>query len=96
MSVHFFPCTCAEDDILPFMEERGFQGLFVAKPESPCLVMGDGFPPDGCALLWRKDRFSLRESRMLSLPLTPQDSVSNQVRPLPRESFHSDVVVVVS
>ena len=35
----------------------GYQGRFVAKPDSPCLYVEDNNGPDGCALFYRTEKF---------------------------------------
>lgn len=37
----------------------GYVGKFVPKPDSPCLYMEDNTGPDGCALFFKGERFSL-------------------------------------
>ena len=35
----------------------GYRGMFVAKPDSPCLYVANNNGPDGCAIFYRADKF---------------------------------------
>ena len=48
-----------EDYYLPSLRELGYEGLFVAKRDSPCLKFPNNSGPDGCALFYDVERFSL-------------------------------------
>lgn len=45
----------------------GYRGLWEPKPDSPCKYVPDNNGPDGCALLWRADRFTLVEEHRAPL-----------------------------
>ncbi|KAJ1524982.1 hypothetical protein ONE63_009833 [Megalurothrips usitatus] len=45
----------------------GYRGLWEPKPDSPCLYVQDNNGPDGCALLWRADKFTLVEEHRATL-----------------------------
>ena len=46
------------DDLSPAMEELGYRGVYVKKPDSPCKQQsGDPNLEDGCALFWRRETF---------------------------------------
>ncbi len=34
----------------------GYRGLFLPKPDSPCLYLEDNSGPDGCAIFYNADR----------------------------------------
>lgn len=48
-----------EDYYLPSLKELGYHGLFVPKRDSPCLKFDHNSGPDGCALFYDTERFSL-------------------------------------
>ncbi len=37
----------------------GYRGLFLPKPDSPCLYLEDNSGPDGCAIFYNADRSEL-------------------------------------
>ncbi|KAI8797927.1 nocturnin-like [Biomphalaria glabrata] len=41
------------------LEKINFDGLFLPKPDSPCLYEAENFGSDGCAIFWKKDKFEL-------------------------------------
>uniref|UniRef100_A0A3B5BJ05 Nocturnin n=1 Tax=Stegastes partitus TaxID=144197 RepID=A0A3B5BJ05_9TELE len=55
------------DTFLPIMSSLGYQGSFLAKPWSPCLDVEQNNGPDGCALFYRRSRFSLQDTAHLRL-----------------------------
>ncbi|ROT67929.1 hypothetical protein C7M84_013965 [Penaeus vannamei] len=48
---------------------QGYKGVFMPKPESPCLYLPNNNGPDGCALFWDTARFSLvaKETRVVEV-----------------------------
>ncbi|XP_063586050.1 nocturnin-like isoform X1 [Penaeus indicus] len=48
---------------------QGYKGVFMPKPESPCLYLPSNNGPDGCALFWDTARFSLvaKETRVVEV-----------------------------
>jgi len=46
-----------------------YQGHFVPKPDSPCIYLPENSGPDGCAIFFKKDKFSLQklESRVIEV-----------------------------
>ena len=52
-----------EVDHMAFLERAlgsvGYCGHFSPKPDSPCLYLPHNNGPDGCAIFYRKDKFSL-------------------------------------
>ena len=40
----------------------GYQGVFVPKPDSPCLYLDDNNGPDGCAIFFKPSQFQLARS----------------------------------
>ncbi|KAM8733354.1 nocturnin isoform 2-T3 [Acanthopagrus schlegelii] len=55
------------DTFQPIMASLGYQGTFMAKPWSPCLDVEQNNGPDGCALFYRRSRFSLQATAHLRL-----------------------------
>ncbi|XP_069027004.1 nocturnin-like isoform X2 [Embiotoca jacksoni] len=55
------------DTFQPIMAGLGYHGSFLAKPWSPCLDVERNNGPDGCALFYRRSRFSLRATAHLRL-----------------------------
>lgn len=55
------------DTFLPIMASLGYHGSFLAKPWSPCLDVEQNNGPDGCALFYRRSRFSLQATAHLRL-----------------------------
>lgn len=49
------------------MNSLGYHGSFLAKPWSPCLDVEQNNGPDGCALFYRRSRFSLQATSYLRL-----------------------------
>ncbi|KAK2903746.1 nocturnin isoform X2 [Channa argus] len=47
------------DTFHPIMASLGYHGSFLAKPWSPCLDVEQNNGPDGCAMFFRRSRFSL-------------------------------------
>ena len=67
-----------EDYFLPSLRELGYEGLFTAKKDSPCLKFPNNAGPDGCALFYDKERFSLVNHKEVTL--TDSNGIStNQV-----------------
>ena len=56
-----------EDYYLPSLKQLGYEGLFVAKKDSPCLKYPNNSGPDGCALFYDSDRFSLVNHKDVTL-----------------------------
>ena len=56
----------------------GFQGLFLPKPDSPCLYLPDNSGPDGCAIFYDADKFHLESSASRVIEVWHVES--NQVR----------------
>ncbi|KAM3842721.1 nocturnin [Diretmus argenteus] len=55
------------DTFQPIMASLGYHGSFLAKPWSPCLDVEKNNGPDGCALFYRRSRFSLLATAHLRL-----------------------------
>ncbi|TWW55872.1 nocturnin isoform X1 [Takifugu flavidus] len=55
------------DTFQPIMASLGYHGTFLAKPWSPCLDVERNNGPDGCALFFRRSRFSLQATAHLRL-----------------------------
>ncbi|XP_071536087.1 nocturnin-like isoform X2 [Panulirus ornatus] len=47
----------------------GYRGVFMAKPDSPCLYLPNNNGPDGCAIFWDDSRFRLvtKETRVVEV-----------------------------
>lgn len=67
-----------EDYYLPSLKELGYEGLFAAKRDSPCLKFPNNSGPDGCALFYDRERFSLVNHKDVSLKDSNGD-VTSQV-----------------
>lgn len=66
------------DFLRPQLEQKGFQGLFVEKRNSPCLQFTPNNGPDGCALFYRSSKLTLLKKK--ELVLNREDGTkSNQV-----------------
>ncbi|XP_041845352.1 nocturnin [Melanotaenia boesemani] len=55
------------DTFQPIMASLGYHGSFLAKPWSPCLDVEQNNGPDGCALFYRRSRFTLESTSRLRL-----------------------------
>lgn len=55
------------DTFQPIMASLGYHGTFLAKPWSPCLDVEQNNGPDGCALFFRRSRFSPQATAHLRL-----------------------------
>ncbi|XP_042348750.1 nocturnin [Plectropomus leopardus] len=55
------------DTFKPILASLGYHGSFLAKPWSPCLDVEQNNGPDGCALFYRRSRFSLQATAHLRL-----------------------------
>ncbi|KAG8003778.1 Nocturnin, partial [Nibea albiflora] len=55
------------DTFQPIMARLGYHGSFLAKPWSPCLDVEQNNGPDGCALFYRRSRFTLQATAHLRL-----------------------------
>ncbi|XP_038550453.1 nocturnin-like [Micropterus salmoides] len=55
------------DTFQPIMASLGYHGSFLPKPWSPCLDVEQNNGPDGCALFYRRSRFSLQATSHLRL-----------------------------
>lgn len=55
------------DTFQPILNSLGYSGSFLAKPWSPCLDVEQNNGPDGCALFYRRSRFSLQATSHLRL-----------------------------
>ncbi|XP_039974929.1 nocturnin [Xiphias gladius] len=55
------------DTFQPIMANLGYHSSFLAKPWSPCLDVEQNNGPDGCALFYRRSRFSLQATAHLRL-----------------------------
>ncbi|TMS17810.1 Nocturnin [Larimichthys crocea] len=55
------------DTFQPIMSRLGYHGSFLAKPWSPCLDVEQNNGPDGCALFYRRSRFTLQATAHLRL-----------------------------
>ena len=67
-----------EDFYLPSLRELGYEGLFVAKRDSPCLKFPNNSGPDGCALFYDGERFSLVNHKDVALK-DSDGNLTNQV-----------------
>ncbi|XP_062991799.1 nocturnin isoform X2 [Elgaria multicarinata webbii] len=65
------------DTFKPLLSRLGYQCTFFPKPWSPCLDVECNNGPDGCALFFLKDRFSLINST--NIRLTAMKLKTNQV-----------------
>uniref|UniRef100_A0A8D0GSF8 Nocturnin n=1 Tax=Sphenodon punctatus TaxID=8508 RepID=A0A8D0GSF8_SPHPU len=65
------------DTFQPLLTRMGYQGTFFPKPWSPCLDVEHNNGPDGCALFFAKDRFTLVNST--NIKLTAMKLKTNQV-----------------
>jgi len=54
----------------PELSKHGYEGLFVPKCNSPCLSFPNNNGPDGCALMFRSERFQLVKRKDLVLKNT--------------------------
>ncbi|XP_068444335.1 nocturnin-like [Clinocottus analis] len=66
------------DTFRPVMASLGYQGSFLAKPWSPCLDVERNNGPDGCALFYRRSRFTPQATAHL-LRLSAVALPTNQV-----------------
>ncbi|KAM6981379.1 nocturnin [Aplochiton taeniatus] len=66
------------DTFQPVLASLGYHGSFLAKPWSPCLDVERNNGPDGCALFYRRSRFSLLATAHLRLSalLLPTNQVA--------------------
>ncbi|XP_010900483.3 nocturnin isoform X2 [Esox lucius] len=55
------------DTFQPILASLGYQSTFLPKPWSPCLDVASNNGPDGCALFFRRARFSLLHTSHLRL-----------------------------
>ncbi|XP_006124483.3 nocturnin isoform X1 [Pelodiscus sinensis] len=65
------------DTFQPLLSRLGYQCTFFPKPWSPCLDVEHNNGPDGCALFFLKDRFTLVKS--VNIRLTAMKLKTNQV-----------------
>ncbi|XP_066488848.1 nocturnin isoform X1 [Tiliqua scincoides] len=65
------------DTFQPLLSRMGYQSTFFPKPWSPCLDVECNNGPDGCALFFLKDRFTLVNST--NIRLTAMKLKTNQV-----------------
>ena len=56
-----------EDFFQPELSQCGFEGIFKAKVDSPCLYVEGNSGPDGCALFYSSSKFSLAEKKEVVL-----------------------------
>jgi len=70
-----------EVDHFKFIEKAlssvGYEGMFVSKPDSPCLYLADNNGPDGCAIFYKTSQFQLDKSASHTLSVWGVES--NQV-----------------
>ena len=71
------------DYLEPNLLSQGFEGLFLAKNDSPCLKFQPNYGPDGCAIFFRSSMFKLIEKKEVSLE-NGSGGTSNQVALLAR------------
>jgi len=83
MLVHSPDILCLQEvDHYSFLENAlgsiGFQGMFLPKPDSPCIYLQGNNGPDGCAIFFNRSKFEMvrMETRILEVWHTVQ---SNQV-----------------
>lgn len=50
------------DFLLQTLRCVGYDGIFAAKPDSPCYYMSENSGPDGCAIFWKTNRLSFLSS----------------------------------
>lgn len=66
------------DYFSPKLKEHGYRGIFLAKPDSPCLRVPGYNSPDGCSVFVKEDRLEILEQQEIVLK-NEQDLASNQV-----------------
>ena len=66
------------DYFLPKLKANGYSGIFLAKPDSPCLRVPGHTSPDGCAVFVNDSRLQVTQSHKVILK-DDQGSPSNQV-----------------
>ncbi|XP_045119502.1 nocturnin-like isoform X2 [Portunus trituberculatus] len=51
------------------LARQGYRGVFMPKPDSPCLYLPNNNGPDGCAIFWDDNKFELvkKESRVVEV-----------------------------
>ncbi|XP_053646071.1 nocturnin isoform X1 [Cherax quadricarinatus] len=51
------------------LAKLGYQGVFMPKPDSPCLYLPNNSGPDGCAIFWDNTKFKLvsKETRIVEV-----------------------------
>ncbi|XP_068207202.1 nocturnin-like isoform X2 [Palaemon carinicauda] len=57
------------DVIERVLASQGYKGVFMPKPESPCLFLPNNNGPDGCAVFWDDSKFKLirKETRVVEV-----------------------------
>lgn len=56
----------------------GYDGIFCAKPDSPCLIFDNNMGPDGCAIFYNTEQLELMEKEQIRLK-TEDGRETNQV-----------------
>lgn len=72
-----------DDFFEPELTKQGFEGFFLPKCDSPCLLFPDNHGPDGCALFYRSTKFELLKKKEVILRNT-EGGDSHQVALLAR------------
>ena len=67
-----------QDFFFPELSQRGFEGVFKSKIDSPCLYVQPNNGSDGCALFYRSTKFTLLQKKELVLK-DPNGDDSHQV-----------------
>ena len=67
-----------DDFYLPSLKALGYSGEFLAKKDSPCLKFSNNSGPDGCALFYDEQRFTLEERKDIFLQGLEGDT-TNQI-----------------
>lgn len=64
------------------LSKLGYRGVFMPKPDSPCLYLPNNSGPDGCAIFWDEKKFKLvaQETRVVEVWHVQSNQVSGQVQ----------------
>lgn len=59
----------------------GYRGVFLPKPDSPCLYLPTNNGPDGCAIFWDDKKFKLitQETRIVEVWHVQSNQVGGDV-----------------
>lgn len=56
-----------EDFFKPTLAQHGFDGFFLPKVDSPCLIFPENNGPDGCAMFYHSEEFKLSRKKEVTL-----------------------------